>query len=56
MGYTYQGAGNEETASYATNMLLAANDEITLHVQAQNSSYNGEYYAGLTEFGGHLVS
>lgn len=55
MGYTYQGAGNEETASYATNILLAANDEITLHVQAQNSSYNGEYHAGLTEFGGHLL-
>jgi hypothetical protein len=55
MGFTYQGAGNEETATYSSNILLAANDEITLHVQAQNSSHNGEYYKPSCTFGGHLI-
>ena len=55
MGFTYQGAGNEETATYSANILLAANDEITLHVQAQNSSYNGEYFPPACNFGGNLI-
>lgn len=54
MAYLYASGGADEAAVDSMNILLAANDEITVHAQAGGSS-NGQYYPPDSTFGGHLI-
>ena len=54
MAYYYNVGGRDETATDSLTIQLAANDEITLHAQA-NGAQNGEFYGPNCNFGGHLL-
>ena len=54
MAYYYNVGARDETATDSMTILLAANDEITLHAQS-NGAQNGEFYGPNCHFGGHLL-